>query len=67
MRNSQQITELIITSKTLSAVCFLTIPGPGCSIKAGLRKPRRGGLVRNMNSDVKITFCKQVDFLIGCS
>ena len=29
--------------------------------KAGLRKPRRGGLVRNLNSDVKTSFCQQVD------
>ena len=47
MRNSQQITELIITPKTLSAVCF-TWAG---LLKAGLRKPSRGGLVRNLNSD----------------
>ena len=43
----------MITSKTLSTVCFLTIPRPGW----------RGGLVRNLNSlaDVRASFCQQVD------
>ena len=27
----------------------------------GLKKPRRGGLVRNLNSDVNASFCQQVD------
>ena len=43
----------MITTKTLSTVCFL--------FKAGLRYPRREVLVRNLNSDVKSFFCQQVD------
>ena len=43
----------MITSKTLSTVCFLTAPGPGCS-KLGSDNP-------DLNSDVKASFCQQVD------
>ena len=41
--------KLMITSKTLSTVCFLTVPGPGCS-KLGSDNP---GLVLDLNSDLK--------------
>ena len=47
--------KLRITSKTLTTFCFLTVSRPGCS------KPRRGGLVRNLKSDAKASFCQQVD------